>query len=184
MEDRGDGVKIPVGIHGDVNFLGLKQDQSWWDILFVKPTTRQTIHKRLFQPKGEYVQPDETPQDALERDMDNNLKHVVHLLSEFLGKENTATLEAPDYDAFMEMAAEYLDQFIGERVWLKVIPDKKGKYPDLGRYPNYVERFYDGEETKLKFSKKELEAVEKFYQADNATDNASAPGPATDKGLA
>lgn len=175
MEDTGEGLKIPVGIHGDVNFLGLKKDSTWWDILFVRPSTRQTIHKRLFQPRGEFVNPDETPQEALEREMDTNLKHVVHLLREFLGDENTAQLEAPDYDSFMEMSADYLNQFIGEQVWLKVIPDKKGKYPDLGRYPNYVERYVDGVECKLKFTKKELEAVEKYHQGEPASDSTKSP---------
>lgn len=177
MEDTGEGAKIPVGIHGDVNFLGLKKDTTWWDILFVKPATRQTIHKRLFQPTGEYTYENETPEEAYNREVDNNLKHVVHLLREFLGDESTSQLEAPDYEAFVEMAADYLDQFIGEQVWLKVIPDRKGKYPDLGRYPNYVERFVEGMETTLKFTKKEGEAVAKYYdtQDGGSSDSESVP---------
>ncbi len=174
MED-GEGLKIPVGIHDDVNFLGLKKESNWWDILFVRPSTRQTIHKRLFQPTGEYVYEEETPEMALEREIDTNLKHVVHLLREFLGDDNTSQLEAPDYDTFMDMAADYLAQFIGERVWLKVIPDRKGKYPDLGKYPNYVERYAPGVGTKLKFTKKESEAVAKFHEANGVTDNADQP---------
>lgn len=78
-----------------------------------------------------------------------------------LGKEVVDSFEATDYKAFIASASAMLNPKKGSKVNLKVVPDRKeAKYPDLPAYGTYVEQHVEGVPTKLKYSKKELEAIE------------------------
>lgn len=164
----GSGSKIPVGIQSGVSFNGLVRDQEWWDIKFSKDG--QQLHKRLFDPTGSYQFDDETPEQALEREMEANLRHAANLAHVIVG-EKASEIEAPDYHAFMKAIADAVNPHKGFLVNLKVIPDRKLKYPDLGKYPNYLERHQEGVESKLKYSKKELELLQKYQEEKDKADS-------------
>jgi len=91
---------------------------------------------------------------------------VVVALRSFLG-DQAGNLEAPDYQTFMELAADTLSQFIDEEICLKVSVDPKndkyGKVPDY----NYMEKYVKGFPTSLRFTKKEQEKIEELANKDS-----------------
>lgn len=156
----GGGIKVPVGIHeGTVVFSGLSTDVSWTDINFTSNDGR-VIHKRLFLPTGSRLLEGETIQDALDREVKQNLQHLVQVMTALLGKEVVDNFEAADYRSFVAQASAQLNPLKNTAVNLKVVPDyKEQKYPDLPRYGTYLEKHQPGVATSLKYSTKELEAV-------------------------
>jgi hypothetical protein len=85
---------------------------------------------------------------------------VVDVLRVFLG-EAAGTLEAEDYDSFMELASKELEAWQGVAVCLKVMPDKKGdktyaKIPDY----KFIDSYMKGFPTSLYWTKKEKEKLE------------------------
>lgn len=169
-ETPGRSGKLEVGVHSGVQFLGLVKSEDYYDIRF--GSKGSFIHKRLFRPTGSNPQDGETVAEAITREIDRNLKHVVRMMDIVLGDEVVSGFEAPDYDSFMAKAAEALNANKGYLVNLKVIPDRNNKWPDLGYYPSYVEKHVPGEEPSLKFSAKELERLEQYKQAQAASDGA------------
>ena len=160
-ENKGSGVKIPVGIHSDgsVVFNGITTETTWYDINFSNKSGK-TIHKRLFTPTGASPLENETIQDAKTREESRNIGYIVQLMTELLSPEIVEAFSAVDYKSFVTSAAALLNQQKGTQVNLKVVPDyKEQKYPDLPKYGTYVEKHKVGIPTKLTFSKKELEAV-------------------------
>ncbi len=155
----GGGSKIPVGIHtGNIVFNGLSTDSTWTDINFSEVATGKVIHKRLFVPTGGNPKEGESIQDAYNREVTKNLKHIVHIMTALLGDEAVASFSAEDYKTFVANAASLLNEQKGTAVNLKVVPDYKEKmYPELPSYGNYVEKA--GGVSRLSFSKKELEAI-------------------------
>lgn len=163
---QGGGSKIPVGIHqGTVVFNGLTTDTGWTDINFAMTTNGKVLHKRLFEPTGSSPMDGETIQEAYDREVKRNLRHIADLIGALLGNEVLSTFEAPTYKEFVAKAQALLQGVKGVAVNLKVVPDgKEGKYPDVPRYGLYVERYTPGSETRLKFSNKEIEAIQLMEQ--------------------
>ena len=164
----GGGTKVPVGIHEGADFLGITTESTWSDINY--GLDGRSIHKRLFVPTGAQPLEGETIQQALDREISRNLGHVVQAMTAVLGKEIVDTFEASDYKGFLAAAAAVLNPKKGSKVNLKVIPDRKEqKYPDLPAYGTYVEQHVEGVPTKLKYSKKESEAIEVMEKNRNAS---------------
>lgn len=154
------GSRIPVGIHEGVMFMGITKGEGFYDILFQNPAGQQ-IHKRLFDPNGTKTKEGESPAEAIERQTATNLAHPVEILRIAYGDDAAGSVEAPTYEAFMQKVIALTTPKKGMLVNLKVTPDRTGQYSDLGFYPSrYVEGFVEGESTKLKFSKKELETMQ------------------------
>jgi hypothetical protein len=162
-DNKGSGVKIPVGIHSDgsVVFNGITTETTWYDINFSNKSGR-TLHKRLFTPTGASPLGNETIQDAKTREESRNISYIVQLMTELLSPEIVEAFSAVDYKSFVTSAAALLNQQKGTQVNLKVVPDyKEQKYPDTmsSKYGTYVEKHKVGIPTKLAFTQKELEAV-------------------------
>jgi hypothetical protein len=101
-----------------------------------------------------------------------------------LGKDVVDSFEASDYKSFIALASAMLNPKKGAKVHLKVVPDRKEqKYPDLPSYGTYVEMFIEGVATKLKYSKKELEAIELMERNRNSSSVGAAMGAADVAGL-
>lgn len=92
------------------------------------------------------------------------------MLEQLLGKEVLETFEAPDYNSYIAKAAALLETVKGKRVNLKVVADKEGKYPDIPVSGVYVETHVPGQETALKYSAKELEAIAKMSNTRSAAE--------------
>lgn len=163
--------QIPTGIYtdGTTSFTTFVRDQQWWDINFAD-TSGRSIRKRLFDPKGTFPYEGESPEEALYREMEDNLKHVVKLARVLLGDEATEQISAEDYQSFNQKVSELVAPFKGSPVNLKVSVVKRkdketGKdlyFSDLGRYPNYLEEV--GGTSKLKFSKREAEVLSEYEE--------------------
>lgn len=92
-----------------------------------------------------------------------------------LGKDVVDNFEAVDYKGFIASASAMLNSKKGTKVNLKVVPDRKEqKYPDLPSYGTYVEAHTAGVPTKLKYSKKELEAIETMERNRNSSSTGGA----------
>ena len=154
------GSKIPVGIHKGVMFMGLVKGEGFYDLKF-QNSAGQDIHKRLFNPDGSKPKEGESPAEAIQRQTGNNLKHVVHLLRVIYGDDAISKIEAPTYEDFMKKAINLTNSQKGFLVNLKVTLDRTNKYSDLGFFPaSYMEAFVEGQESQLRFSKKEQEALD------------------------
>lgn len=190
-EPRGGGSKIPVGIHSDVSFEGLKKDTGWWDLVFSNSTGR-SIHKRLFNPdasktrevfvEGQDEKVKETPAQALERQQAANFKHVVYVMR-IVTPEAVEKFTADTYDAFMAKASKLFETIKGIKVHLKVLPDYKDlKYPEISSYTGYLE-LNTGGPTTLEFSKKESISVGEMLakrendKGSSLSDTVAFPGP-------
>lgn len=150
--ERTGGVKIPVGIHkGTVKFEGVTQESGWADIKFSN-NNGQVIHKRLFEPTGNKPLENESPQAALDREIDRNARTLVHVMEALLGNEVVENYFAPDYKSFLTGAAMLLNAKKGVAVNLKVVPDWREKtYPDLPR-KGFVELYVEGQEPTLAYT--------------------------------
>lgn len=112
-------------------------------------------------PTGGNPKEGETIEQAYQREVAKNLRHVVHVMSALLGDEAIAQFSADDYKTFIANASQLLNEVKGTAINLKVIPDyKEAMYPEIPPYGRYVEKA--GGDLTLSFSKKELEAVEKM----------------------
>jgi hypothetical protein len=151
------GARLEVGIHEGAEFQGLVKDTDFHEIKFTKDG--KAITKRLRRPTA-IPKDGESDADALTRSIDANLRHVVKLLLLTEGDKFLDTFEAPDYDAFMAKAVEVLNKHRGFKVNLKVTPDyKESKYAELGYFTDYIEKYEEGKEPTLRFSKKEEERI-------------------------
>lgn len=168
------GSVIPVGINKGVMFMGLVKGEGFYDLTF-QNKEGQTIHKRLFNPDGSRPKEGESPAEAIERQTGNNIKHVVHLLRVIYGDDAISKIEAPTYEDFMKKTITLTNPKKGFLVNLKVTLDRTNKYSDLGFFPSsYMEAFVEGQESQLRFSKKEQEALDSVAGV-SKTDDAIAP---------
>lgn len=167
MQSTG-GTKVPVGVHnGGVFFQGLNNEAGWTDINFTSKDGR-SIHKRLFTPTGSFAKSGENIQDAYNREVDRNLKSLVHVMEALLGAEVVETFGAADYKGFISAATLLLTPLKGTEVNLKVVPDwKEGVFPDLPM-TRFVEKHQEGVAPQIRFSKKEEEAVAEMEAKRNA----------------
>lgn len=153
------GSRIPVGVHEGVMFMGITKGEGFYDILFQNQSGQQ-IHKRLFDPNGTRTKENESPADAIERQTNANLAHPVEILRIAYGDDAAGSVEAQTYDKFWEKVIALVTPKKGMLVNLKVTPDRTGQYSDLGFFPSrYVEVHVEGQASNLKFTKKELEAM-------------------------
>jgi hypothetical protein len=165
----GTSSRLTPGVHSAVDFLGLVKDGEAYDLRF--GLEGRGVHKRLFRPAGNFPNPDETVEQALTREIDNNLVHITRMLYLIKGEEFVASFEAEDYDSFVAKAAEELNAHKGFKVNLKVLPGwKEPKYTELGRFKrdtSYVEAWVEGQEPTLQLTEKEMERI---VEAENQMD--------------
>lgn len=94
------------------------------------------------------------------REEKRNILHLVALMHLVVGLDVSNTVQAPSYVEFMRKAAAVINNKASQKRYnLKVVKDKKG-YAALPSYPGYVEIHVPGEPSALKFSQKELAALE------------------------
>lgn len=171
------GAVFPAGIYKGAIFNGMYRNQDWWELSFSSPEGH-SITKYLNTPTGQYPYGEETPEDALQREADDNIRYVVKALRVVAGDEIASSVATEDYESFMAQSASILLPLKGTLVNLKILPNaKKPEFTDLprraSRYPlySYIERYEEGEEPKLKFTKRELallneNGITQYGQAD------------------
>lgn len=166
------GTKIPYGIHTNCEVVSVERGDRFVDINF-KDSENRTHNKRLWDANGNYPKTDkngvtETKEQALRREEQSNLAHIVKLMHIFLGQEAINKFPALDYDAFVERAIKELTPKLkNTKVNLKLIFDSENKYSTFGNFPDYIEQHIEGEAPTLTFSKWELEHRSGSAKSDN-----------------
>lgn len=158
------GSKIPVGIHQGCIWSGMTVESDYLDLNFSNKEGQQ-IHRRLSKPTGASPKENETPVEALEREITLNIQHVVKMMQILLDPAVVNDFKAETYTEFVKNAAVLLNEKKGELVNLKVTADYKNPvYPSLSYFPRYVEKYQEGVPTRLKFSKQEEEQAAKHRE--------------------
>lgn len=155
--NTGTGTKIGVGVHANVKLSGVDVGDKYIDFNFVKD---DLVHnKRIWFPSDKIFQNDgESEAEARKRDLNDRLVHIAKFLHIFKGEEVTKTLQAPTFAEYAERAAEMLNEAKNTATLnLKLIYDKEGRYSTFGRFANYVEKYEEGKEPRIKFSDWEIE---------------------------
>lgn len=71
----------------------------------------------------------------------------------FLPKQEFETFQAPDFDSFVDRAVGLLNKYKDTaKVNLQLIPDSDLKYATFGNFPNYIEKYTEGQPCTLSFS--------------------------------
>lgn len=154
--------KIPMGIHAGAQVTNIERGENFVDIHF-KDAEDRVHNKRLWDANGNYPRKDkagnfiETKQEAIEREEQSNLAHIVKLVHIFGGDQALQKLGG-DYDEFIDKAIKMLKPLLPtKKVNLKLIYDSEGIYSKFGTFPDYVEEYVEGQEPRLKFNKWELD---------------------------
>lgn len=109
-------------------------------------------------PQKLYPKEGETPQQAFARSEKEYLAHIVKHLHIFLTDEEFNTFAASDIRTFTDKAAQLLNAKKDScALNLKLIYDTDGVFPVFGKYPDYVEKYIDGQEPTLAYTKYERE---------------------------
>lgn len=121
----------------------------------------------------------ETPVEALRREEGRNLAIVTAVLHAVLPEVEFDKFEGKDYGDFIAKAVVSLNKFKNSLVNLKVVgkkvvskvTKKTNIFSDIQNYPGFIEKYVEGEETKLKFSAKELAVLEPDTQKTKSDDD-------------
>lgn len=171
------GSRIPVGIHEAVNVTKTEVGESYIDFHYEKDGATQ--HKRIWFPTIDKVwtKDGESKEDALERSKREALAHVTKHLHIFLTDEEFQGFEAKSFEEYVNKAAATLENKLDRcQVNVKLIYDTDGQYSDFGRYPDYVEKFIEGQKPTLYYTKYELQNRLKPASASVATSDDSVVG--------
>lgn len=177
---NGTAKKLGVGIHKNCKFEGVEIGDNYLDI-FVANDEGESQNKRIWFPDENkiYVRDGEEFEEAVERDTIDRLDHIVSLVEVLHGQEVAENLEAKTFLEFCEKTKTLCNGVIGTRVNVKLIYDKAGDYSEFPYFPPYLERYVEGQEPTLKFTKYELEKRMTPNPTLNS-DNAVLPGAAND----
>lgn len=162
------GSKIPFGIHSNCKVKSLEFKAGEYTDINFEDSEGRYHNKRLWYPNGKYLQtiklPDgttkeETTDEAMLREGNERLAHIVKLLHIFLSESELANFPRNlNYDQFTDQAIKLLTpKLASKKVNLKLIYDSEGMYSVFGNFPDYIETFVEGEEPKLQFSNWEKE---------------------------
>lgn len=160
------GKQFIPGIHTDVEFGGLEiTDKNAVAITFEKDGAR--VKQFLFEPTGTYPFGDESPEAAMKREQNNNLRHIIALMRTVLGDDVAYEVRGEDYDDFVQKASTLLNPHIGFKVNLKLLPGRREKQPvEVPRFPpkangegRYVEPYVIDSEATLTYTEREQEAM-------------------------
>lgn len=156
------GSYLGQGIHTNVTVKSISRKDTpnknkFVEILFEKDGA--TIAKPLWEPKGAYPneKENETTEDAIAREKRENLTHIAKILNIFLTPEQKTVFPNLDYNNFIDKAIAVVTPLLpNKKVNLKVIYNSDGVYTELGKYPDYVELFEEGQEPKIAFTPYEI----------------------------
>lgn len=162
------GNKIPFGIHSNCSVKSVEFKAGEYTDINFEDSEGRYHNKRLWYPNGKYPQQitladkstrEETTEEALRREGNERLAHVVKLMHIFLDANDLANFPKNlDYDKFTEQAIKMLTSKLGaKKVNLKLIYDSEGMYSVFGNFPDYIEEHVPNQEPKLEFSKWEKE---------------------------
>jgi len=155
QDSRKGGSKLSEGIHTGLD-VTLERVDNYYVIKFSNGDKYQD--KRVYDPDTKYPatpRNDETQEQANLRAAESKLEHLTELLRIFAPEED---VQSETYAGFVNKAISVLKPVLGtKKVNLKVILDSDGIYPEISNFAGYIEEYVEGQESKLQFSKWELE---------------------------
>ena len=165
IDDSSKRAKMGMGIHSNcvlesVEIAKTKTGIDFMEFIFVKKEDNSFMNQRVWFPNGN-VKPyeGETKEEALQREINSKLAHIVKILKCFVSTEKGAEINAASFEEFCAVARDKIlkTKFKDTPVYLKVTYDKDGIYTEFPRFPNYIQVIKEGEPCKLKFSTWEKE---------------------------
>jgi hypothetical protein len=172
------GKKIPVGIHAKCKVTDINIGENFIDFVYADSESR--VHnKRVWFPdptKPPMPKADESVSEAIHRDAQERAAHITAHLKSMANNDEWMSISAPTFRDYAMMAKRYLDTVKDTAyINLKLVLDKDLEWSEFPRYPNYIEKYIDGEAPTLKFSEWELKnRVHK--PKDDGTPSAETPG--------
>ena len=156
--------KLDMGIHSNcylesVEISKSKSGNEFMEFIFDKKDEASYINQRIWFPNDNpKAFNDETPEEALQREVNSKLAHIVKIMKCFVSDKN-AEITATTFAEFCEIAKAKIEKssFKEQALYLKVIYDKDGIYTQFPRFPNYIQKQEEGKDCKLKFSTWEKE---------------------------
>lgn len=170
------GSRIPFGIHTKCEVVSVElKEGEYTDINFADSEGR-FHNKRLWHPNGKYPQEikqadgrvvEETPEQAKNREAKSRLTHIGKVMDIVLGPEVTDKVidkyikslddYASEYENVISEAIKLMKAKLPSKVNLKLIYDSEGAFSVFGNFPDYVEKYVEGQSPTLTFSKWEKE---------------------------
>ena len=164
LDDSTKRSKMGMGIHSNcflesVEISKTKTGIEFMEFIFAKKDEPTYINQRIWFPnENPKAFGDETPEQALQREVNSKLAHIIKIMKCFMS-EKEAEITANSFGEFCAIAKSKIEKksFKDQPVYLKVIFDKDGIYTQFPRFPNYIQKQEEEKECKLKFSKWEKE---------------------------
>lgn len=170
------GTKIPFGIHSKCDLVSVElKAGKYVDINFADSEGR-FHNKRLWYPNGKYPQDikqadgsvtQETAEEAKNREAKSHLTHVGKVMDIVLSAEVTDKVidkyiksvedYGTQYEAVVAEAIKLMNAKLPAKVNLKLIYDAEGAFSVFRNFPDYVEKYVDGQAPTLTYSKWEKE---------------------------
>lgn len=152
--------KMGVGIYSNCEVTSVEVGDRFIDFNY-KNTDGEISNKRVWFPDITKITPKEGEdmKTALDRVTKQELGHIVKHMHIFLTPQEINSFSAPDFASFATKAAQMLTPKLKDaKVNLKLIYDAKGEFPTFEKvYTTYIEKYVEGQEPTIKFSKWEKE---------------------------
>jgi hypothetical protein len=159
-ERTGGASKIPAGIHSNVKITKIDIGPNYIDFLFEDQEGR-VDNDRHFFPDKDRVNPrdNQTAEEAFQAEVKDRVERLTQYPQIYFEKEELSKLSqgVGSFEALAKRVQDALTPKLAtQTVNIKTIPNKDLKYPEFPRYPLYVEKYVEGQEPTLKYSKWEL----------------------------
>lgn len=164
IDDSSKRSKMSVGVHSNcflesMEIAKSKSNVEYMEFNFVKKEDNTVMNQRVWFPNAD-PRPfeGETPEQALQREVNSKLAHVVKIMKCFIS-EKEAEISAGSFGEFCQIAKAKIEKtaYKNQPLYLKVIYDKEGLFPQFPNFPNYIQKQVEGQECKVKMSNWELE---------------------------
>ena len=172
----GGSSKMPSAIHTKIKLKDIDVSDTYVDIWFEDPSTSATINKRLWIPDIARTTAREgmSVQETYETRIHEELYHLLDLTKCMVGVEIASNIPIGGLKETALAIRTLLMPYVNTKFLnLKVTTTSDGKYPELSRFPGYLETYTEGEPTKLKFKPSELSRMNLKNSVDDASSKAN-----------
>jgi hypothetical protein len=157
--------RLTPGIHLGCTLTKFGVDQTvngnqFFEYEFTKKDENRITRRRIWFPNGKNNPRDgETQDQANEREIGEKIGTLIQVLEQFVTSEDLDSISVSSFEQACEVVSQKLAQADTESNLLniKLIYDSNGVYAEFPRYGKYVERFVEGQNSNLRFSKYEKE---------------------------
>jgi hypothetical protein len=168
----GGSSKMSIDIHTKIKLKDIDISDTYIDIWFEDPTTSATINKRLWIPDiaKTTARDGMSVQETYETRIHEELYHLLDLTKCMVGIDVASNIPISGLKETALSIRTLLMPYTNTKFLnLKVTSTSDGKYPELSRFPGYLETYTEGEPTKLKFKPSEISRMNAKNSASDAS---------------